>query len=74
MSRVPLFIAGLPHVTITPTGPLQVRVGDRVNFECVAQGDPPAAVHWEAPARTSGVGALPGAPETTRAICMSSTQ
>ncbi|KAK2193775.1 hypothetical protein NP493_5g02050 [Ridgeia piscesae] len=42
-----LTIAGLPRVTIPSTGPYKVQVGARVSIECIAEGSPRPAVHWE---------------------------
>ena len=44
-----LDFAGAPRVTVTPPGPLTVYPGQRVSFECVAEGDPPATVYWQSP-------------------------
>lgn len=40
---------GAPHVTVTPQGPLIVYPGQRVSFECIAEGEPLATVYWQSP-------------------------
>jgi len=42
-----MFLTGLPRVTIPSTGPYKVQVGARVSIECIAEGSPRPAVHWE---------------------------
>lgn len=35
-----------PVVTVTPVGPVQVRVGDPITLECQAGGEPHPSVSW----------------------------
>lgn len=35
-----------PVVTVIPVGPLRVRVGDPINLECQASGEPRPTVSW----------------------------
>lgn len=35
-----------PKAVVTPTGPLRVRVGDPINLECQAAGEPRPSVRW----------------------------
>lgn len=35
-----------PRATVTPTGPLRVKVGEPINLECQAAGEPLPSVTW----------------------------
>lgn len=35
-----------PVATVTPTGPVRVRVGEPINLECQASGEPRPSVSW----------------------------
>lgn len=35
-----------PVATVTPAGPLRVRVGEPINLECQASGEPRPSVSW----------------------------
>lgn len=35
-----------PVATVTPVGPVRVRVGEPVNLECQASGEPRPSVSW----------------------------
>ncbi|XP_053705091.1 basement membrane-specific heparan sulfate proteoglycan core protein isoform X1 [Synchiropus splendidus] len=43
---VSLIVKETPVVTVTPVGPLRVRVGDPINLECQASGEPRPSVSW----------------------------
>ncbi|XP_031421933.1 basement membrane-specific heparan sulfate proteoglycan core protein isoform X10 [Clupea harengus] len=45
-SIVSLIIKESPRAVVTPAGPLRVRVGDPINLECQASGEPRASVSW----------------------------
>ncbi|KAL2104346.1 hypothetical protein ACEWY4_001214 [Coilia grayii] len=50
-SIVSLFIKGniaaeSPRAVVTPLGPVRVRVGDPINLECRATGEPRSSVSW----------------------------
>lgn len=36
----------LPRATVTPTGPIRVNVGEPINLECQAAGEPRPSVTW----------------------------
>ncbi|XP_077998598.1 basement membrane-specific heparan sulfate proteoglycan core protein-like isoform X2 [Glandiceps talaboti] len=42
-----LRVQGLPSVSINPSGELEVKVGDQISLECVAEGDPMPSLTWE---------------------------
>lgn len=35
-----------PKAVVTPAGPLRIRVGDPINLECQAAGEPRPSVRW----------------------------
>lgn len=35
-----------PVATVTPVGPVQIRVGEPINLECQASGEPRPLVSW----------------------------
>ncbi|KAI3356952.1 hypothetical protein L3Q82_003588 [Scortum barcoo] len=41
-----LIVKESPVATVTPVGPLRVRVGDPINLECQASGEPRPSVSW----------------------------
>ncbi|KAM9343546.1 basement membrane-specific heparan sulfate proteoglycan core protein [Pholidichthys leucotaenia] len=43
---VSLTIKEAPVTTVTPVGPVRVRVGDPINLECQASGEPRPSVSW----------------------------
>ncbi|KAK5864266.1 hypothetical protein PBY51_001220 [Eleginops maclovinus] len=43
---VSLIVKESPVATVTPVGPLRIRVGDPVNLECQAAGEPHPSVSW----------------------------
>ncbi|XP_066527292.1 basement membrane-specific heparan sulfate proteoglycan core protein [Hoplias malabaricus] len=45
-SFVSLIVREPPKTTVTPTGPLRVKVGDPINLECQAGGEPRPSVTW----------------------------
>ncbi|XP_078806360.1 basement membrane-specific heparan sulfate proteoglycan core protein isoform X18 [Oryzias latipes] len=45
-SIVSLIVKVSPVVTVTPVGPVQVRVGDPITLECQAGGEPHPSVSW----------------------------
>ncbi|XP_066547238.1 basement membrane-specific heparan sulfate proteoglycan core protein isoform X4 [Amia ocellicauda] len=45
-SIVSLIVKVPPKVTVTPSGPVQVKVGDPINLECQATGEPRPSVTW----------------------------
>ncbi|KAG5281836.1 hypothetical protein AALO_G00049330 [Alosa alosa] len=45
-SIVSLIIKESPRAVVTPAGPVRVRVGDPINLECQASGEPRATVSW----------------------------
>uniref|UniRef100_A0A674DER8 Heparan sulfate proteoglycan 2 n=1 Tax=Salmo trutta TaxID=8032 RepID=A0A674DER8_SALTR len=46
-SMVSLIVRGMsPVATVTPQGPVRVRVGDPINLECQASGEPRPSVTW----------------------------
>ncbi|CAH1774180.1 unnamed protein product, partial [Owenia fusiformis] len=62
-----LVVQGLPKVMISPRSPLNIREGQALRIECVAEGDPTPTVYWQTSDnfRTEGipegaVGAQPG--------------
>ena len=44
-----MFASGPPSISITPTGPIYLREGERLYLECVAEGDPAPTVQWLSP-------------------------
>lgn len=42
-----LEIISRPIITITPSGPIYVKVGDFVKLECFARGKPAPTVTWD---------------------------
>ncbi|XP_069039964.1 basement membrane-specific heparan sulfate proteoglycan core protein isoform X5 [Lepisosteus oculatus] len=45
-SVVSLIVKVPPQVTVTPKGPVRVKVGEPINLECQATGEPRPAVTW----------------------------
>ncbi|XP_045065410.1 basement membrane-specific heparan sulfate proteoglycan core protein-like isoform X5 [Coregonus clupeaformis] len=45
-SIVSLIIRESPVVTVTPQGPVRVRMGEPINLECQASGEPRPSVTW----------------------------
>uniref|UniRef100_A0A674DE93 Heparan sulfate proteoglycan 2 n=1 Tax=Salmo trutta TaxID=8032 RepID=A0A674DE93_SALTR len=45
-SMVSLIVRESPVATVTPQGPVRVRVGDPINLECQASGEPRPSVTW----------------------------
>ncbi|XP_036447334.1 basement membrane-specific heparan sulfate proteoglycan core protein [Colossoma macropomum] len=45
-SIVSLIVRESPRATVTPKGPLRVKVGDPINLECQAAGEPRPSVTW----------------------------
>ncbi|XP_062871277.1 basement membrane-specific heparan sulfate proteoglycan core protein isoform X2 [Trichomycterus rosablanca] len=45
-SIVSLIVRESPRATVTPTGPVRVRVGDPINLECQTAGEPQPSVTW----------------------------
>nr|XP_055043672.1 basement membrane-specific heparan sulfate proteoglycan core protein isoform X20 [Misgurnus anguillicaudatus] len=45
-SMVTLIVKESPKAVVTPTGPVRVRVGDPINLECQAAGEPRPSVRW----------------------------
>ncbi|XP_056158189.1 basement membrane-specific heparan sulfate proteoglycan core protein [Lampris incognitus] len=45
-SIVSLIVRESPVATVTPTGPVRVRVGEPINLECQASGEPRPSVTW----------------------------
>ncbi|KAA0707146.1 Basement membrane-specific heparan sulfate proteoglycan core protein [Triplophysa tibetana] len=45
-SIVSLIVKESPKAVVTPTGPVRVRVGDPINLECQAAGEPRPSVRW----------------------------
>ncbi|XP_077565304.1 basement membrane-specific heparan sulfate proteoglycan core protein isoform X7 [Stigmatopora nigra] len=43
---VSLIVKGGPVATVTPVGPVQIRVGEPINLECQASGEPHPSVSW----------------------------
>uniref|UniRef100_A0A3P8UCW4 Heparan sulfate proteoglycan 2 n=1 Tax=Amphiprion percula TaxID=161767 RepID=A0A3P8UCW4_AMPPE len=43
---VSLIVKESPVATVTPVGPLHVRVGEPINLECQASGEPRPSVSW----------------------------
>uniref|UniRef100_A0A3Q1H130 Heparan sulfate proteoglycan 2 n=1 Tax=Acanthochromis polyacanthus TaxID=80966 RepID=A0A3Q1H130_9TELE len=43
---VSLIVKETPVATVTPVGPLHVRVGEPINLECQASGEPRPSVSW----------------------------
>ncbi|KAM3617456.1 uncharacterized protein V6R79_006391 [Siganus canaliculatus] len=43
---VSLIVKESPVATVTPVGPVQVRVGEPINLECQASGEPRPSVSW----------------------------
>ncbi|XP_029973802.1 basement membrane-specific heparan sulfate proteoglycan core protein isoform X2 [Salarias fasciatus] len=43
---VSLMVKEVPLATVTPAGPVRVRVGDPINLECQAAGEPRPSVSW----------------------------
>ncbi|KAG7221679.1 hypothetical protein INR49_000046 [Caranx melampygus] len=43
---VSLIVKEIPVATVTPVGPVQVRVGEPINLECQASGEPRPSVSW----------------------------
>ncbi|TRY87102.1 hypothetical protein DNTS_009172, partial [Danionella cerebrum] len=41
-----LIVRESPKALVTPAGPVRVRVGDPINLECQAAGDPRPSVRW----------------------------
>ncbi|XP_058266507.1 basement membrane-specific heparan sulfate proteoglycan core protein-like isoform X2 [Hemibagrus wyckioides] len=41
-----LIVRELPRATVTPTGPVRVNVGEPINLECQAAGEPRPSVTW----------------------------
>ncbi|KAK7494115.1 hypothetical protein BaRGS_00014588, partial [Batillaria attramentaria] len=46
-----LVIEGPPVITVTPGTRITAIVGDRVNIECIGEGEPPPTVFWRAETR-----------------------
>ncbi|XP_076839971.1 basement membrane-specific heparan sulfate proteoglycan core protein isoform X4 [Brachyhypopomus gauderio] len=45
-SIVSLIVRESPRATVTPAGPVHVKVGDPINLECQAGGEPRPSVTW----------------------------
>ncbi|KAL6119478.1 hspg2 [Pungitius sinensis] len=45
-SIVSLIVKESPVATVTPAGPLRIRVGEPINLECQASGEPRPSVSW----------------------------
>ncbi|XP_060913973.1 basement membrane-specific heparan sulfate proteoglycan core protein isoform X5 [Labrus mixtus] len=45
-TMVSLIIKESPVATVTPVGPVRVRVGEPINLECQASGEPRPSVSW----------------------------
>ncbi|XP_077945716.1 basement membrane-specific heparan sulfate proteoglycan core protein isoform X7 [Gasterosteus aculeatus] len=45
-SIVSLVVKESPVATVTPVGPLRIRVGEPINLECQASGEPRPSVSW----------------------------
>ncbi|KAM4737871.1 basement membrane-specific heparan sulfate proteoglycan core protein isoform 2-T2 [Anableps anableps] len=45
-SIMSLIVKESPRATVTPVGPVQVRVGEPINLECQASGEPRPSVSW----------------------------
>ncbi|XP_072552989.1 basement membrane-specific heparan sulfate proteoglycan core protein [Salminus brasiliensis] len=45
-SIVSLIVRESPRTTVTPTSPVHVKVGDPINLECQAAGEPRPSVSW----------------------------
>ncbi|XP_071333360.1 basement membrane-specific heparan sulfate proteoglycan core protein isoform X1 [Trachinotus anak] len=45
-SIVSLIVKEVPVATVTPVGPVRVRVGEPINLECQASGEPRPSVSW----------------------------
>ncbi|XP_030623830.1 basement membrane-specific heparan sulfate proteoglycan core protein [Chanos chanos] len=45
-SIVSLIVRETPKARVTPVGPVRVRVGDPINLECQASGEPRPSVTW----------------------------
>ncbi|KAM8864759.1 basement membrane-specific heparan sulfate proteoglycan core protein isoform 8-T8 [Spinachia spinachia] len=45
-SIVSLVIKESPVATVTPVGPMRIRVGEPINLECQASGEPRPSVSW----------------------------
>ncbi|KAL7864275.1 hypothetical protein AOLI_G00156950 [Acnodon oligacanthus] len=45
-SIVSLIVRESPRATVTPKGPLRVKVGEPINLECQAAGEPRPSVTW----------------------------
>ncbi|XP_014002299.2 basement membrane-specific heparan sulfate proteoglycan core protein isoform X15 [Salmo salar] len=45
-SMVSLIVRESPVATVTPQGPVRVRVGEPINLECQASGEPRPSVTW----------------------------
>ncbi|XP_048033334.1 basement membrane-specific heparan sulfate proteoglycan core protein isoform X21 [Megalobrama amblycephala] len=45
-SIVSLIVRESPKAVVTPAGPVRVRVGDPINLECQAAGEPRPSVRW----------------------------
>ncbi|XP_023271432.1 basement membrane-specific heparan sulfate proteoglycan core protein [Seriola lalandi dorsalis] len=43
---VSLIVKEIPVATVTPVGPVRVRVGEPINLECQASGEPRPSVSW----------------------------
>uniref|UniRef100_A0A669CHP6 Heparan sulfate proteoglycan 2 n=1 Tax=Oreochromis niloticus TaxID=8128 RepID=A0A669CHP6_ORENI len=43
---VSLIVKEAPVATVTPLGPVQIRVGEPINLECQASGEPRPSVSW----------------------------
>uniref|UniRef100_A0A3Q4MA73 Heparan sulfate proteoglycan 2 n=1 Tax=Neolamprologus brichardi TaxID=32507 RepID=A0A3Q4MA73_NEOBR len=43
---VSLIVKEAPVATVTPVGPVQIRVGEPINLECQASGEPRPSVSW----------------------------
>uniref|UniRef100_A0A673HYW4 Basement membrane-specific heparan sulfate proteoglycan core protein-like n=1 Tax=Sinocyclocheilus rhinocerous TaxID=307959 RepID=A0A673HYW4_9TELE len=41
-----LIVRESPKVVVTPAGPVRIRVGDPINLECQAAGEPRPSVRW----------------------------
>ncbi|XP_058849388.1 basement membrane-specific heparan sulfate proteoglycan core protein-like isoform X4 [Acipenser ruthenus] len=45
-SIVSLLVQAPPTVSVTPQGPVRVKVGEPINLECLGMGEPRPAVSW----------------------------
>ncbi|XP_041129698.1 basement membrane-specific heparan sulfate proteoglycan core protein-like isoform X5 [Polyodon spathula] len=46
LAAPPSVLAAPPTVSVTPQGPVRVKVGEPINLECLGMGEPRPAVSW----------------------------